>query len=121
MELWILDVASGAAKRVLEDLNGVFRGRSYAWLSNSRSLVAKVVPEGRGPPPEAPGVPSGPIVQEASGTKSPARTYQDLLTSHHDEALFEHYGKTQVVRVSVEGAVHKLGAPGLVVRAERGN
>ena len=118
MELWILDVASGAAKRVLEDLNGVFRGRPYAWLSDSRSLVAKVVPEGRGPPPEAPSVPSGPIVQEARGTKSAARTYQDLLTSHHDEALFEHYGKAQVVRVSVEGAVHKLGAPGLVARAE---
>jgi hypothetical protein len=118
MELWVLNVVSGAAKRVLKDLNGVFRGRPYAWLSDSRSLVAKVVPDGRDAAPEAPRVPSGPIVQEARGTKSPARTYQDLLTDPHDEALFAHYAQTQVVRVNVEGAVHELGAPGLVVRAE---
>ena len=69
---------------------------------------------GRGPAPAAPAVPAGPNVQEHRGGVSPVRTYQDLLTSAHDEALFEFYGTSQLVTVNAAtGARTPLGRPGL--------
>ena len=37
------------------------------------------------------GVPTGPNIQEHRGGTAPVRTYQDLLASAHDEALFDYY------------------------------
>ena len=53
-------------------------------------------------------------MQEHRGGVAPVRTYQDLLTSAHDEALFEYYGTSQLVTVNAAtGARTPLGRPGL--------
>jgi dipeptidyl aminopeptidase/acylaminoacyl peptidase len=117
MELWIGDVASATAKRVASGLNGVFDG-VYHWRSDSRSLVARTVPQNRGAAPVAPAVPEGPVVQETTGENAAAWTYQDLLQSPHDEALFEHYGTAQVVEVDLDGKTTLVGAPTLATRSE---
>ena len=58
-------------------------------------------------------------MQENVGRAAPGRTYEDLLTSAHDEALFEHYFTSQLVRVDVaSGAERPLGAPGVIARAD---
>ncbi len=77
-----------------------------------------VLPKGRGNPPEKLTIPSGPVIQENAGQKSPARTYQDLLTNAHDEALFEYYMHAQVVHVSLKGKTKKIGQSGIIRRAE---
>lgn len=118
MELWVVDLNSLSAKRILSGLNGVFPGEPYHWRSDGRSLVARTVPRDRGAAPAAPRVPEGPIVQETSGEVAAAWTYQDLLESPHDEALFEHYGRAQIVEVDLDGRVTLLGSPSLVPRAE---
>ena len=47
-----------------------------------------------------PGRASGPIIQEAlSGRADRVATYQDLLKSPHDEALFEYHMQTQLTLV----------------------
>ena len=74
MELWILDVASGAAKHVLNDLNGVFRGRPYAWLPDSRGLVAKVVPINRVAGGGQGGLGGPRSIRRRAGTKDKTRT-----------------------------------------------
>ena len=38
-----------------------------------------------------------------AGSESPLRTYQDLLASPHDEALFDHYVTTELAIVDVAG------------------
>lgn len=113
LELWIAE-RSGQARRVTgPTLNAAF-GAPYRWLPDSSSLLASLVPEGRGAAPAAPTAPSGPLVQESQGQAAPARTYQDLLQSPHDEALFEHYFTAQLARVDVaSGAVSPIGASGL--------
>src|SRR5690606_13257813 len=69
----------------------------------------------RGAPPERPSVPGGPIIHENLGESTPARTYQDLLSSPHDVELFDHYFTGQLARVPVEGgAATELGAPGVI-------
>ena len=65
--------------------------RAPGWAPATSLLCATTVP-GRGAAPALPAVPTGPNVQEHRGGVSPVRTYQDLLTSAHDEALFEYYG-----------------------------
>lgn len=74
---------------------------SYTWLDND-IIVANVIPEGRGPPPDRPLAPIGPRIQDNSyGTKAQARTYQDLLKDDHDEDLLDFYSTSSLVTVQV--------------------
>ncbi len=115
IEMWVAEVASARARRLLDAaVNDAYYGSAYEWVSDSRTLVVRTIPEARGPAPEAPRVPVGPVIQETTGEAAPARTYQDLLTNPYDEALFEHHVITQLVRVDLDGHVARLGEPWLV-------
>ena len=103
VDLWLVDVATATARPALDAaVNDAAPGASFAWLPDGR-LVVRTVPAGRGGMPEASAVPTGPVVQESTGEAAPARTYQDLLASPRDEALFDHYMTSQLV--VVEGGV----------------
>ncbi|MCG8605941.1 prolyl oligopeptidase family serine peptidase, partial [bacterium] len=102
---------------VSKQLNSAY-GPAFYWLSDNKTLICKLVPVGRGEPPIAPSVPEGPVIQETTGRKAPARTYQDLLTNAHDEALFEYYLDAEIYRVSLDGQKTKIGSRGLIKRAE---
>jgi dipeptidyl aminopeptidase/acylaminoacyl peptidase len=117
MELWVVDVSTARAQRLLTGMNGVL-GKPFQWRSDHRSLTARVVPANRGARPASPSVPEGPVVQETTGEPAAAWTYQDLLETPHDEALFEYFATAEIVEVTVDGAVTRLGRPGLLDRAE---
>jgi len=59
------------------------------------------------------GLPSGPIVQETEGPGAGNATYQDLLQSTSDEALFDYYYTSQIASIALDGSVHALGKPGV--------
>jgi dipeptidyl aminopeptidase/acylaminoacyl peptidase len=113
VELWSLDVASGAAKALTGPVvNAVTSG--VVWMPDGRSLLVALVPEGRGPAPETPRVPKGPNVQETSGKSTKVATYQDLLKNAFDEVLFDYYATAQLALVdTAAGAVRKVGRPGI--------
>lgn len=114
LELWVAELSTGAARRVLgPELNATV-GTPYRWLpDNSGFIVARVVP-GRGEPPRASEVPNGPIVQQNMGRTAPVRTYQDLLQSEADAALFDYYFTSQLARVPLAGgAPADLGQTGI--------
>ena len=118
IDLYVADVATARARRVMEaPVNNAFWGAPYEWVSDSRTLIVRAIPGGRGAAPEKPLAPAGPIIQENLGEKAPARTYQDLLKNPHDEAVFAHYMATQVMRVPLDGEAVPLGEPGLVTYA----
>ncbi len=115
VELWVADVATATAHRLLAaPLNDVF-SNSFEWLADSRGLLARTVPAGRGPAP-ADAAPTGPAVQETGGgQKSGARTYQDLLKNPADERLFDYYATAQLVKVGLaDGRAQPLGQPGVL-------
>ncbi|MFH1529426.1 MAG: prolyl oligopeptidase family serine peptidase [Pseudomonadota bacterium] len=113
IELWVAATGDGAARRLTErPLSDAF-GTTMEWTPDGLSLLCKLIPDGRGPAPEPPRVPAGPMVEESVGRTAPARTYQDLLQTPHDEALFEHLLAAQLTRVTLEGAVVSLGAPAI--------
>lgn len=76
-------------------------GRSYHWLDEG-TITAFVIPEGRGEAPTRPLAPVGPVISSnLDGNVSQARTYQDLLKDAYDEELFEYWGTSELVLVSV--------------------
>ena len=117
LSLWIVDVASAQARRVPDlALNGIF-GRPCEWLGDSRSLICKAVPKGRGAAPARSEVPTGPVIQENLGRVTPGATYQDLLKNPEDEAIFDYYATSQVVVVGLDGRITPVGKPGVIESA----
>jgi dipeptidyl aminopeptidase/acylaminoacyl peptidase len=113
IDLHLVDVATGASRQAGAALNTVVGG--CGWLTDSSALLCPLVPADRGAPPAAPSAPSGPNIQETSGPGGPIRTFQDLLTSAHDEQLFEHYASTQLAFIdAATGRASPVGTPGIV-------
>ncbi|MEO6445448.1 MAG: S9 family peptidase, partial [Gemmatimonadaceae bacterium] len=111
--IWVADVASATARQLSpRRLNGIL-GAPCDWMSNSALLLCTFVPEGRGAAPQPAARPQGPIIQEAGGSPDRVATYQDLLRSPHDEALFAHYTTAQLAKVSLDGSVTNIGQPGM--------
>lgn len=117
VELWIGDT-SGKMRRVITGLNTVF-GHGPQWMPDSRTMLVKIVPVGRGKPPVAPSIPTAPVTQESAGKSAPVRTFQDLLTNAHDEALFDYYATSQLALLdTATGKAIPIGALGLHLTAE---
>ncbi len=119
VELWVADVATATARRLLaQPLNDAF-GNSFEWVSDSKTLLVRTVPAGRGSAPSATAAPTGPAVQEnGGGKKSGAPTYQDLLKTPADERLFDYFATAQLLRVSLaDGSAQPLGQPGVIQTA----
>jgi len=115
VELWVADVAKGEAKAVTPPRVNAL-GDGFLWMPDNRHLLVSMIPEGRGPAPQAPAVPVGPVVQETSGKFAPVWTYQDLLTSPYDEELFDYYATAQLILLDVEtGSSRTLGSPGFYI------
>ena len=116
-ELWVASPEDpGGARRLLERLHTVLG--APRWTDDGTQILARRVIAERGPEPTAPDAPAGPDVEETSGESTPLRTYQDLLASPHDEALFDHHAAAEVVLVAAaDGAVQAL-ARGIHLEAE---
>jgi dipeptidyl aminopeptidase/acylaminoacyl peptidase len=115
VELWFIDVESGVARQLTNPVVSLTAGVEPSWLSDSNTIVCVLVPPGAGPPPEAPRVPEGPVVQESIGAEAPARTYQDMLENPHDEALFDYYFTSRLAIIRVDGGrIEHTGEPGII-------
>ena len=113
VELWSVDVATGTAKALTGPVVSAVVSATV-WMPDSKSLIVSLIPEGRGPAPEAPRVPVGPNVQETSGKSTKVATFEDLLKTAFDETLFDHYATGQLAVVDIAtGAVKKIGRPGI--------
>src|SRR6266576_4602162 len=100
IELWIADVATGRAKLIsgTDRLNAT-TGDPCDWLHDSKTLICTLVVATRGAAPGSPTVPSGPNIQENSGKSAPVATYEDMIRTAHDEALFDYYFTSQIAAV----------------------
>src|SRR5438105_10923030 len=116
IELWIADAATGSARAVVtgSDRINATAGDPCDWLKDSVTIVCELVPSGRGAAPAEPAVPAGPNVSESYGKAAPAPTYEDLLKTAHDDALFEYYFTSQLVAINTStGAKTTIGRPGI--------
>jgi dipeptidyl aminopeptidase/acylaminoacyl peptidase len=59
-------------------------------------------------------VPTGPNIQETSGKAAPAATYEDMIKTAHDEALFEYYFTSQLASIdATTGRKVLIGKPAI--------
>ena len=115
LELWVVDVASARARRVggTVKLNAVL-GRPCEWMPASDGLLCHVIPAGRGAAPKVSAVPEGPDVEENLGKVSPAPTFEDMLKTPSDAAIFEYYATSELAEVPLTGGVKTLPVKGLI-------
>ena len=114
LTLWVGDVAAKSARQLSPRRLNAVLGAPCDWTGDD-ALVCTFVPQDRGAEPVAAATPAGPIVQQTlTGSADRAATYQDLLKSPHDEAIFAHYATSQLARVTLDGAVTPIGAAGII-------
>lgn len=113
VELWIADLNTYAARRLVSHLVNDTYGSTLSWASDGTWLLVKLIPDGRGDMPTANPVPTGPVVQENLGRTAPSRTYQNLLQNAYDEALFDYFLTSQLAAITLDGQVKPLGEPGI--------
>jgi len=117
LQLWVVDAARASARRVGSfKLNAVL-GSPCEWVADSQALLCKIVPAARGAAPSSTDVPAGPNVEENLGKVTPARTYEDLLKTPADEAIFAFYATSDLAVVSLDGASRTLPVKGLITEA----
>ena len=113
LELWLASADNATARRLTGPILNAVLGDPLAWLDDATLLIRRV-PSDRGAAPVASATPTGPVAQENLGKRAPARTYDGLLASPHDEALFEHYGASELALVALDGALTPLPVRGLL-------
>ena len=104
VELYIIDVASAAAKKITSDNLNANLGSPFSWMKDNETLLVKVLPKNR--PAlidEKKDLPKGPTVSVSDGSKSQNRTYQDLLKNKSDEANFDALVTSELYKVTTTG------------------
>jgi dipeptidyl aminopeptidase/acylaminoacyl peptidase len=115
IELWIADTASGQSKLLsgMDRLNAT-TGDPCDWLRDNKTLICEFVPTGRGGAPAEATVPTGPNIQENMAKAVPAATYEDMIKTLHDEALFEYYFTSQLAAIdATTGRKTPIGKPAI--------
>ena len=119
LELWTIDVATARAARLgTVALNAVYPVSPIEWVSDSQSLIVRAVPRDAGKAPVETRVPAGPVIQQNLGRRTPARTYQDLLSTPYDADVFEHHLRSDIVEISIDGSARTIAENDLYIRAE---
>ncbi len=117
IELWVAETATGKAKAVLtgNDRVNATAGDPCDWLHDNVTIVCTLVPANRGAAPAESPVPAGPNVHENYGKAAPAPTFEDLLKTAHDDALFEYYFTSQLTSINTTtGAKATIGQPAIL-------
>ena len=108
VEIWVLDLASATATKVLTDRANANVGDVINWFVDGKSLLVKIVSDKR----EAlintkTAIPTGPTISVNDGKKAQNRTYQDLLKNKSDEHNFENLAQSELYKVSLDGKMEK--------------
>ncbi|MEO7493723.1 MAG: prolyl oligopeptidase family serine peptidase [Massilia sp.] len=119
VELWLLDIASRAARKLTSQPLSHLNGNGFTWMPDGGALLVQLKPAKLGMPPVATGIPSGPGEQDSepgNGTRQ-LRTYADLLRNEEDARLFEHYATSQLALIDLAGQVRLVGTPDMFIGA----
>ena len=101
MELWTVNIKTAEAKKVSAANLTAVMGMPYVWSPDDSAVYCRWVAN-KSAYPTAKMLPIGPAVQEATGAKAPARTYQDLLRNPADEQKFDFFAEATVVKIDVK-------------------
>ncbi len=111
-ELWIVEAATGAARRVdgvrLHSLSNFLE-----WSNDDKGMFVSLVPENVAAMAEPTRVPEGPAVRKGAGRATPQRTARDVLRSPDDQSSFARTVTAQLAWIPLVEGFSKvdLGPP----------
>lgn len=111
IDLYIISLPDKKAMKINKTALNLVNGMSYDWIDNNTILYQAIVSPYTMAPAK-PLAPKGPVVQQNLGKVAASRTYQDLIKSASDEALYEFYATAQLVKNS-NGNEVKIGKPAI--------
>ncbi|WP_426115461.1 prolyl oligopeptidase family serine peptidase [Massilia sp. PWRC2] len=119
VELWVVDIATRAARRLSAQPLSYVSGAGFSWLPDGSGLLVQLKPAALGKAPPLTAIPSGPSTQDSdpSGGARQLRTYPDLLKNETDARLFEHYASVQLALIDLAGKTRLVGKPDLFIGA----
>ncbi len=113
VDLYVVDVASQRASKVNSTPLNTILGIADQWIDDRTLLYpTRVQPAAAAPPKKL--VPDGPAIQENLGKSAPSATFEDLIKTPYDEALFAFYGQTQLMK-NTGGVETPVGKPGIFI------
>ncbi len=128
VDLYVLDIATKTAAKInktpLNTILGLYSNfngpglitSACEWISESTLLYKTALqPASAAPPRQL--VPKGPTIQENNGKEAPSATYEDLIKTPYDEALFAFFAKAQLVK-NTGGKETPVGKPGIFSSVE---
>ncbi len=114
--VYVADVATAKAVQVTKTPLLATLVTNVDWTADGKSVVAVVVPDGRGAEPKKPAIAEGPQVRLwMDAGKSPQRNFASLMEEPWEFAQLEYYTTGQLVVIDVKSKVaKKVGAPGMI-------
>ncbi|MGC6421976.1 MAG: prolyl oligopeptidase family serine peptidase [Flavobacteriaceae bacterium] len=104
VELWVLDIKTKVARKLISSPLNASMGKSINWLKDSKRLLIKSLPKDRKPiVDQSEIIPSGPKVTENNGEKAQNRTYQDLIKNPTDAKNFTQLCRSEMQIVDLKG------------------
>jgi dipeptidyl aminopeptidase/acylaminoacyl peptidase len=113
VDLYVIDIASQRASKVNTTPLNTILGIAGQWIDDRTLLYAgRTRPASAAPAKKL--VPDGPAIQESLGKSAPSATFEDLIKTPYDEALFAFYGQAQLIR-NTGGVETAIGKPGIFI------
>jgi dipeptidyl aminopeptidase/acylaminoacyl peptidase len=104
VELWVLDVETAQATRLMEAIINANMGNPISWLNDNENLLVRLLPKNRAALIETKkDLPKGPTVSVSDGSISQNPTFQDLLKNKADEQNFETLITSDLYKISITG------------------
>lgn len=105
VELWLVDIASLKAKKVMNANLNLNLGYFISWFPNGESFLVRTLPANRPAFIDvSAAVPTGPSVLVSDGNVAQNRTYPDLLKGKADELNFKTLATSEIYKVEVNGS-----------------
>jgi dipeptidyl aminopeptidase/acylaminoacyl peptidase len=111
VDLYVIDIATRRATRINKAPLNLITGAAALWIDDKRLLYKIALKPASAAPPKLL-MPKGPTIQENLGKSAASATFEDLIRTPYDEALFAFYGEAQLVKNSA-GVESPVGAPGI--------
>jgi dipeptidyl aminopeptidase/acylaminoacyl peptidase len=111
VDLYVIDIATQKTVKINKTPLNTITGGSYHWIDDKTLLYKIALKPASAAPPKLL-MPKGPTIQEHLGKKAPSATFEDLIRTPYDEALFAFYAEAQLVR-NVGGVETPVGKPAI--------
>jgi dipeptidyl aminopeptidase/acylaminoacyl peptidase len=119
--VYVADVATGNSVQVMKAPLLATLMTTVEWTADGKSIVAVVVPDGRGAPPVFgnKGIADGPEVRLTESRTIPQVIHPSLLEDPFEKASLKYYTTGQLVLIDVKTkTAKKIGTPGMIRAAD---